>query len=229
MTDAPPDAASVEMSHLFAQFESLGDNCEFGFVQKQAGALNISLLRWAGISYQGLLKGLAQDFEGLFAFDRLAPVWTDMVADREYGVSFHTQFKIATVDGRHAFAEAPEALVVTYAKEAARIALLRRKFIEGLDTGERIYVYKHKAAITPAELDALKAGLDRRRPQRLLCVAPEGPWHAAGRVMLVRDGLKLGALARFAPPERTQDGDFDNWVSICRAAAGTPWRTAAKA
>ena len=76
-------------------FESLGENCELGFVQRHFGAEPIGLLRWAGISLDKLRHGLAT------AFDRVGTeAMTEMhvnpsnqeyfTTDKVYGLNMHT-------------------------------------------------------------------------------------------------------------------------------------------
>src|ERR1700728_2334775 len=50
---------------LVLQFESIGDNCEFGLLQRQAGAEPLGLLRFAGVPLRNLLRGLDARFANI--------------------------------------------------------------------------------------------------------------------------------------------------------------------
>src|SRR5690348_3255112 len=69
----PIYSLSLPLNRLMLAFESLGDNCEFGLVQRQAGAEPLGLLRFTGIflpievRLQKLVAALEHRFEGLAA------------------------------------------------------------------------------------------------------------------------------------------------------------------
>jgi hypothetical protein len=50
---------------LVIQFESLGDNCELGLVQRMAGAEPLGLLRFAGVPLRHLIRAMEARFEGM--------------------------------------------------------------------------------------------------------------------------------------------------------------------
>ena len=50
---------------LVLQFESLGDNCEFGLVQRKAGAEPLGLLRFSSAPLPRLVRALRERFDGL--------------------------------------------------------------------------------------------------------------------------------------------------------------------
>ena len=51
--------------NLALQFESLGDNCELGLVQRRAGVEPLGLLRFAGAPLRRLITALDARFEGI--------------------------------------------------------------------------------------------------------------------------------------------------------------------
>src|SRR3954454_11670711 len=64
--DLPTDAkAALEDRELVLHFESVGDNCELGLVQRQVGAEPLGLLRFSGAPLRSLLRGLASRFHGI--------------------------------------------------------------------------------------------------------------------------------------------------------------------
>lgn len=70
-------------------FESLGDNCEFGFVQRYHGAEPSSLYRWATAPLHGVMRGLEDGWADIYAWDRLKPWADDMAWDDQYQCAFH--------------------------------------------------------------------------------------------------------------------------------------------
>src|SRR5437016_5768301 len=79
-----------EHARIIAEFESLGDNCEFGFVQRHHGLEPGGLLRWASSNFDGLVHALECRFTGLYQLDDLEPYTPNMVIDRKYGIAFHS-------------------------------------------------------------------------------------------------------------------------------------------
>ena len=63
-TEATPvmqAAPAMEDRELVLHFESIGDNCELGLVQRRAGAEPLGLLRFAGAPLRSFLRALAAD------------------------------------------------------------------------------------------------------------------------------------------------------------------------
>ena len=64
---APVAVGHVEdesLRQLMLRFESIGEDCEFGSVQRRYGAEPLGLLRWNDASYPALAAALEQDFAG---------------------------------------------------------------------------------------------------------------------------------------------------------------------
>jgi len=82
-------------NQMMMGFESLGDNCEFGLVQRNMGAEPLGLLRFSWIELPLLLHGLRRGFDGLG--DPGTVEVTVEGKDREfvvresvYGMTYHT-------------------------------------------------------------------------------------------------------------------------------------------
>ena len=208
------------MENLFARFESLGANCEFGFVQRRAGIEPAGLLRWAMVSSPAaLVAALDSDFAGLFAFDHLAPYNADMVLDRSLGLAFHSALRSVPEAGGFRFADSDADRRDLHRFEAARIAALHAGLRAALASGERMFVFhKHFAPLAPREIAHLFAALRRRGPARLLVVSLADAKHPPGSVIAHVPGLLHGHIDRFAPGERADDVSLDVWTEICRRA-----------
>ena len=62
-------APGKPIEELMLAFESLGDNCEFGLVQRDGGAEPLGLLRFAGMSLGNLVAALEAKLDGLGTID----------------------------------------------------------------------------------------------------------------------------------------------------------------
>ncbi|MGI3778200.1 MAG: hypothetical protein ACRYGC_12985, partial [Janthinobacterium lividum] len=133
-----PPIAGLDDAALMMGFESLGDDCEFGFAQRAAGAEPLSLLRFGGIRLHRLDQALEA---GLVGIDDLAELSISiqggqghgeyMIVQNRYRYLYHTFVNSWEMDR--------DALM---AREAARLAFCRRKLLEDLEDGDKIFVVK---------------------------------------------------------------------------------------
>ena len=192
-------------------FESLGDNCEFGLVQRRCGAEPLSLLRFSDTQLRILLRGFDagfQDFGDSANIEfRLGPRAEYRVHERRYGLVFHTFRYKGQVD--------EEKLI---SGEPARLAFLARKFVEDLSSGNKIFVCKRNRSLLEDEILPLYAALNSYGRNVLLWVVPADAGHASGSVEKVMPGLLKGYIDRFAPPGNAHDLLLDAWLEVCANA-----------
>jgi hypothetical protein len=157
-TDAADDAqggivevgrvADPEALALLMRFESLGQNCEFGLVQRRFGAEPLSLLRWTFVKPMTLIRLLEARGAGMGEAENVELRTSDwgehMVHDRRFGISFHSFMTSALAD--------PDAFLK---KQAARLRWLRDKLVEDLEQAEKIFVYKPEAGTPPAHVQRI--------------------------------------------------------------------------
>ncbi len=192
-------------------FESLGDDCEFGVVQRFAGHDPLGLLRFAFIPMRGLLDLL----DG--GLDRLGdPDDTFLVRDRRgevvvqlpsFGARYHTD--IFDRVGQEA---------TILAEQTRRLGLLRRKFLEDLQTAEKIFVRKGEGSSDPAVMHRLLAKLRRHGNATLLWVSLGDGSVPVGTVEVLAPGLLRGHIDRFATFFDQPDLNLPAWLEICRGA-----------
>ncbi len=224
MDSAEPHSGTQDAAAVMARFESLGDTCEFGFVQRHFGIEPISLLRWGGAPLPGLLDALCARFAGLYRREDLVIIDGGSVLDTKYDLRFHAG--AYAQDGRsggHRALPRTDEVAATHAREARHIAFLLRTTLETLATRGKIFVYKVNAGLSLLDILQLKAALDLYGPQRLLCVLPAGDETPAGAARLVATGVKLAGITRFAPYTCQDDIDAACWLDLCRAALEGPW------
>jgi hypothetical protein len=208
----------MEAADIVEKFESLGDTCEFGFVQRHFGLEPISLLRWSGSEINGLIKALEANFAGIFQMEDISKSGSGIVIDRKYALNFHCPLRF---DGNGLDQEPGN--INQFKIYQANIRFMLRMFNENLSERSKIYIYKNNNGISQTNLLRLKAALDLRGPQKLLCVAPASLERPAGRVELVASGVKMAGIARLAPYDRQEDIDPEAWLAICREAILPDW------
>jgi hypothetical protein len=75
-------------------FESIGANCEFGYLLRKVGNETLTAFRWTGIlSVEALISALDANLSGIFRFENLVPFNSDMVLDQESRIVWHSQIK----------------------------------------------------------------------------------------------------------------------------------------
>ena len=190
---------------LLNEFESLGENCEFALAQRHFGIeLPLSLLRWSGIGYDKLLRGLECRFQGLGDTGTTKLTWdgTDYRLETEY-LRMHT----TTIEQCDAQGEAE----VLRCGDAT-LRLLRRKLLRDIADARRIFVFRTADPhVRQPEMHRLHAALRAIGPASLLCVTLKEPGHSVPMVKRLAEGLYAGCLERFVIP----DGPFDEWLALC--------------
>ena len=201
--------AVLPPAEMIARFESLGDNCEFGLVQRHLGAEPLGLLRFSFIELTSLLRGLRNGFAGLgeAATTELVVDGQDreyVVRDSVFGTTYHTfQF------------EHQIALEAVRAQQAARLKFLRRKLMEDIGVGEKVFVIKRGTPLRPEEILPLYAALNDLGRNWLLWMLPADATHPAGSIDVPLPGLIRGYVDRFAPYENAHDISHEAWRLVC--------------
>jgi hypothetical protein len=192
---------------IYDAFESLGDDCEFGNVQRQSGSNKLGLFRFAATTIDGLIAAFDHPLDRLISEDTIEIVRecgeyrTRIVA---FDMLFHTHVPTAI----STFADIK-------AHELRRLRLLARKFTEDLQDGHKIFVYK-SAQIPVAKMRELASRLQRFGPNHLLCVTLTPDRRKLGTIEVVSDALAVGYIDRF-------DWDMSRcslelWENICLQA-----------
>jgi len=222
--------APMTLADLIACFESLGgtrQGCEFGLVQRALGAEPLGLLRWMHITLDGLVACLETDFEGVGTAEQTEigfltgmqaernEVGDDpeyVVSDRRYRMSGHTFTRPSQIPFEKMFAQS-----------CRRMAFLRRKLLDDLAAGEKIFVFKlGERVLSDDELERLYRALRRHGDTTLLYVRARTGTHPSGSAELVKPGLIVGYIERFSVDEDDvlRAPDLPAWTSICKQA----WR-----
>jgi hypothetical protein len=214
LTQWVQDRTGLTLPQLAIKFESLGENCEFGLVQRRCESEPLGLLRFSSTFLRNLIRGLDSGFEGLGVTDEIdprlegpGPVKEFMIHEKRYGLIYHT----FVYDGQRS-------VWLMREQEAARLKFLRRKFMEELEAAEKIFVYKRNAEVSEEEILPLFLALNRYGANRLLWVVPADDLHPPGTVEVAPHGILKGYIDRFAPDENAHDFSFEGWIRLCANA-----------
>jgi hypothetical protein len=213
MSQQVTDPTELPMRDLMMQFESLGQNCEFGIVQRAHKAEPLGLFRWGSISMVNLVRCLNDRFEGLGAPEAVKI----RLANGEY-MADETKYKISY----HTFARDGEMpLDELHAREYKRLQYLAGKMLDDLEDAEKVFVYKRGEPLSEAEVQPLFRALRSYGDNKLLWVVPMDAEHPSGSIERVEDGLLRGYIDRFADPERVPSTTpVESWSALCTNA----WR-----
>ncbi len=209
--DVVPDTAVVlDDRELVLKFESVGDNCEFGLVQRLVGAEPLGLLRFAGAPLRNLVRALAARF-AYIAEPRHVRIQPEngeyMVKLTKYDFTYHAHVKIGEM--------APDDL---HKQQCRTAGFLARKLIDDLENPTKILVFRQNEALSAGDLVDLRMALSAYGPSILLWVQQACPGHPPGSVEMVDDRLLVGYVRRLARRETVPDLDLESWLAVLRRA-----------
>jgi hypothetical protein len=206
------NTGGIAPGELMLNFESIGERCDFGAVQRFYGVEPLGLLRFAWSKHPSLITALEDRFavvgtEEDTSFERFREetiVWM-----RKYELIFHT-----FVDGVH---EQPlEQREAFYQQQRRRLVFLKDKLIRDLEDPQKILVYATTSEFgSDAEVMQLFAALRRYGPNKLLYVRPERAGRPAGTVEALGDGLYAGYYYDINNFMEGNQPPFELWLELC--------------
>jgi tetratricopeptide (TPR) repeat protein len=204
-----------EAYELLMNFESLGDNCEFGLLQRRFGAEPLGLLRWTSVRPLVLLQLLETQFEGLAEPENVillrTPAGEHWVKDTAFDLNFHT-FQTNNIDDTEKF----------LAKQLARLRWLRDKMLADLKDGTKMFVYKSDTPLPEPLLERIARALHGYGGARLFYVEQAQAGAPAGTVVPCAGGALRGALSAVSQAgTEIWDIEFAEWLKICDLARMT--------
>lgn len=205
MSDIAPDDRD-----LVLHFESLGDNCELGLVQRRVGAEPLGLFRFAGAPLRHTLRAMAARFDGM-ADPRHVHIRPEngeyMVKLTKYDFVYHADVKVGDAE--------PEAL---HAKHVRTVRFLIDKLIDDLANAEKIIVFRQNEPVSAIDIVDMRLALSRFGPSTLLWVLEACPGHPPGSVEVVDHRFMVGYVTRLAHRQSVPDLDLDSWLTVLRRA-----------
>jgi hypothetical protein len=215
-----PDSArrvgKLSARDLMYCFESLGDNCEFGLVQRRCGAEPLGLFRFATIQADSVARALDGGLQDILDPEttEIRPSGGRYVAhNRHYDATFgHSGFNETDLPPERALQPILQGL-----------RFLARKLREIVDTGEKIMVYRSRHGDDMAEAYRLGQALRRVGPNLLLWVAGTETARPSGAVEWIADGVLRGYIEDDSNWDTPR---LDTWMSLCEQAHSL-WRPGA--
>jgi hypothetical protein len=210
-------ATCYDVPGLLQLFESLGENCDLGVVQRAVGLEPFGLFRFAACDATGIAALLRARFEPLYVPGDL---WLDVVgADREYWLkSKSSRFEAHT----NRYADRDAATVVLRG-EIEKMRYLTAHLLQDLSQGRKLCVFKGQSDF--GTIRDVAGALQAHGPNCLLWVRIADVEHAPGSVQRDRDsdGLLLGYVSRYGTYDGAPSLPVEEWVAMC-ANAYRLWR-----
>ena len=211
---------TLELSNgqLVRQFENLGHNCEFGYVQRQCGEEPISLFRFTQSRIGSLVSALNNDLRdvgGEANTELFVPHW-EPPAQQEYRVRikkydfiYHTRTLVGQTN--ISFEQ-----LRTF--ELTRIEFTKRKLLEELSFGSKIFIRQGRDSATEEKILPLYNVLRKKGPNTLLWVVEKDSGRPYGTVEVMKPGLFKGYIERFAAADKAYWNLRETWLEMCRSA-----------
>jgi hypothetical protein len=210
MTTDAVAGATLSDGELVLHFESLGDNCELGILQRRLGAEPLGLFRFAGAPLRHLVRAMEARFAGIADPDhvRVQPENGEyMIKLTKYDFIYHADVKINEAD--------PAAL---HRQHVRTVGFLVDKLISDLENPVKIMVFRQNEPLAANDLLDLRAALEAYGPAVLLWVQAARAGFPAGEVVVVDDRLMVGYVRRLARRENVPDLDVPSWLAMLRKA-----------
>ncbi len=207
-------ARGVPAAKFTLGFESLGNSCEFGFIQRACGAEPLSLFRYAAIPHGELLRALRSGFDGFGRLQNLSPyIRTDNdgrqfydIVDGHYDFGYHTNIAVG---------EVPEDGLLK--QQSRYLKLLTRKLTQELTEGRKIFIYRNNDPVPLQDILHLHNAMTAHGPATLLWVV-ESDAYPSGTVELMMPRLIRGIIARLAPRWDAGQFQLEPWLEVCHNA-----------
>ncbi|MGI4793235.1 MAG: tetratricopeptide repeat protein [Janthinobacterium lividum] len=183
---------------LLTRVQGMGHDCEFGLLQRQHGFEPLSLLRWTGSRPSGLVQALENDFDGLGDPGRSAIEVRGgeyVFGSYEYEMITHTFMQQGMTDKESLFE-----------KLCTRMSYLKRKFLEDLEEGGKVLLYKAPPNLDDETLEKLYAALQRHGTNFLLVAKVHDRDVDEHFIEQPKDGM----IVAYRPASATR---FDNWTT----------------
>jgi len=183
--------AVIQLRAALQDMASLGFNCEFGFIQRRAGAEPMNLFRWSYTPIDKLILALQEKLVGLNAKEALDIQLTDAgeyVAEyKAYGIRHHT------------FILEPEGGSVDRVRrnEYLRIGMLSKSLMNELSEQSKLFVYHDMDESKLPKIRELLQALNTFGKNTLLWIVTAPRESLIGSAEQIEPGLIIGYVEGF--------------------------------
>lgn len=209
--DAVPTAGVVlDDRDLVLNFESIGDNCELGMLQRRVGAEPLGLLRFAGASLRNVVRALNARFAGVADPDRIRIEPENgeyMVKLAAFNFTRHADVKVGEM--------APEAV---HERQCRAVRFLADKLVDDLENAGKILVFRQNEPLLAGDLVDLRIALSAYGPCILLWVREACVGHPPGSVDVADERMMVGYVRRLAQRHAVPGLDAKSWLQVLRRA-----------
>lgn len=201
------------------QFESIGDNCEFGLFLKKSKNYKSSFFRFVRIlDYSKVNELIVNNFSDIFLFENLIPITEEMVFDKKYKMSFHTSLRSHKKQENFEFNLAGEQLLNAYNTELEKIKYLSIKFSHELKTANKIYVIKTNEFTSIDEINQLSKTLLSMGNCKILNVRATNESKKLFTIEKLNQNLFIGYIDEFADYNNVTKFRFYSWYRLMNNA-----------
>jgi len=187
--------------YYYERFESIGMDCEYGFLQRANGREPLGLFRWGAMPLASLIELFQKRFKDFAKLDasflkiKINPETGGgdyHFYDSTYGFEGHTWYTKKNID----ISVTEEDL---HLKVQKHFSLLGRKLREEMEGSEKIFLYKSDDSISEAQCRALHQAMQALGPNKLLVVMRQNPQanQPAGALHILEPDLVLGFVDYF--------------------------------
>jgi|GEM_PF-3883143 len=206
--------AIVSDRDLMLRFASMGDNCEFGIVQRKLDVDPLDLLRFAAVPLRWILFGLD---DGYARMDdpNLCELTVDAVSGPvPHWYAYQSFYRIPFATG---IAEHQQTHANIHRDIFRRFQFLGKKFIRELGTGKRIFLFRRDFPIADEELAAVLVRFRRYGSAWLVAVQEADAEHPSGTIERVLPGVLRVFVPAFADARCVVETvDVPLWTRLCR-------------
>jgi hypothetical protein len=209
----------TEEGQILMQFESLGENCEFGLVQRHFGVEPLGLLRWVSLAPEALCLALEERFIGL---DDPEDLEIKLIGAEyhTYGSRYHMRMHTHMVQSE--YKGSPTQL---QAQLFRRLQYLKDKLLDDLSLAEKILVWQSGvgSCLSDEVVIRMHRAVLNYGNNILLVVRRHNDQSAAPLIEQMGHGLLVGKLQQ-VDKLKARDGKvrvsspFDGWLTLCRNA-----------
>jgi len=209
-----PEEQDCTYQRLLRLTESLGDNCEFGFVQRYHGYEPSSLFRWTITPIDKLANYLENPAPVFEKINLRCNPNSELVHDEGTGFSFHSDLIAQTKSGC-ALIENPKFDEI-YQREREKIKHLELKFQHFARSRPGIFFVKANSALDGRNVSRLRDALILKNPENKLVHVSQD---VDVTLDLLSEGLYIGTIPKFADYHTANKIDLNAWKKLLRLLA----------